>query len=332
MTKIVLDVYGADAGVGVIIRGALKALHQREELAVVFVGERSLIEEYLKDSGIDAARMEILHTDDHIKGDEPPTVLFGGRDNSSMALSLARLKEDPECVGMLSAGSTGALLVGSIFRLGLIEGLKSPALSSYLPMARGDLVCLLDCGANIQCTPKELARFALMGNAFVRCMTGKDAPRVGLLNVGTEKGKGTPVLQQAYDLIQALPLNFIGNIEGSDMVQDKADVIVADGVSGNILLKSAEAAGLTARGVVEHFKAQMGEAAPEVLDSIMDYLHNSFNYNALGGATFLGTQKTVIKMHGCATEDTVLACIDQLSRLHKAGFAEKIKEALQTEI
>lgn len=332
MQKIVLDIYGADAGVGVIIRGALKALRQREELSVVFVGERSLIEEYLKDSGIDAARIEIVHTDDHIKGDEPPTVLFGGRDQSSMALSFARLKEDPDCVGMLSAGSTGALLVGSIFRLGLMEGLKSPALSSYLPMARGDLVCLLDCGANIQCTPKELARFALMGNAFVRCMTGKDAPRVGLLNVGTEKGKGTPVLQQAFELIEQLPLNFIGNIEGSDMVQDKAEVIVADGVSGNILLKSAEAAGLTARGVVEHFKTQMGKAAPEVLDSIMDYLHNSFNYNALGGATFLGTQKTVIKMHGCATEDTVLACIDQLSRLHKAGFAEKIKEALQTEI
>ncbi len=332
MAKIVLDIYGADEGVGVIIRGALKALQERAELSVVFVGERALIEEYTKDSGIDEGRMEILHTDDFITNDDPPTVLFGARDHCSMALSLQKLKEDPDCVGLLSAGSTGALLVGSIFRLGLIEGLKTPALSSYLPMAKGDMVCLLDCGANIQCTPKEMARFALMGDAFVRCMTGKEAPRVGLLNVGTEKGKGTPVLQQAYELIEALPLNFIGNVEGSDMVQDKAEVIVADGLSGNILLKSTEAAGLTARGIVAYIKSQMGDAAPEVLSTLTDALHQNFNYNALGGATFLGTKKTVIKMHGCATEDTVLACIDQLSRLHHAGFAEKIEAALKTEV
>ena len=329
MSKIVLDIYGADAGVGVIIRGALKALKAREDLSVVFVGERSLVEEYIKNSDVDVTRIEILHTDDFITNNDPPTVLFGGRDNCSMALALEKLKNDPDCVGMLSAGSTGALLVGSIFRLGLIEGIKSPALSSYLPMARGEMVCLLDCGANIQCTPKELARFALMGDAFVRCMTGKEAPRVGLLNVGAEKSKGTPVLQQAHQLIEALPINFIGNIEGSDMVQGKADVIVSDGVSGNILLKSSEAAGLTARGVVEHFKAQLTDAAPQVLDDILDYLFNSFNYNALGGATFLGTQKTVIKMHGCATENTVVSCIDQLYRLHTAGFSETIAAALQ---
>ena len=292
------------------------------------IGDQAQIEPFVQESGMEPSRIEILHTTDFIAPDEPPTALFGGRDESSMALALEKLKNDTECVGLLSAGSTGALLVGSIFRLGLVAGLKTPALSSYLPMARGDMVCLLDCGANIQCTPKDMARFALMGDAFVRCMTGKEKPRVALLNVGSEKGKGTPLLQEAYELLEALPLNFIGNIEGSDMVQDAADVIVADGLSGNILLKSTEAAGLTARGIVAHCKASLGETAPAVLDTLMDTLYHTFNYNALGGATFLGTQKTVIKMHGCANEDTVVSCIDQLYRLHAAGFAEKITEAL----
>ncbi len=327
MQKIVIDIFGADAGQGVIIDGALQAMQKDASLSVVLVGDRELIEPHIKQSPL-KDRIEILHTTDFIGGDEPPTVLFGGRDESSMALALERLKNDAECVGMLSAGSTGALLVGSIFRLGLVAGLKTPALSSYLPMAKGDMVCLLDCGANIQCTPKDMERFALMGDAFVRAMTGKDAPRVALLNVGTEKGKGTALLQETYGLLEALPLNFVGNVEGSDMVQNKADVIVADGLSGNILLKSTEAAGLCARGVAAHFKKAMGESAPAVLDTLMDTLHHTFNYNALGGATFLGTQKTVIKMHGCATEETVVSCIDQLSRLHKAGFSEKITQAL----
>lgn len=327
MQKIVLDIFGADAGAEVILRGARKALQTKEDLSIVFVGDRALIEPFVNSCGIDKERFEILHTTDFIAADEPPTALFGGRDESSMALAFEKLKGDEDCVGMLSAGSTGALLVGSIFRLGLVAGLKTPALSSYLPMARGDMVCLLDCGANIQCTGKDMVRFALMGEAFVRCMTGKKAPRVALLNVGTEKGKGTPMLQEAYQLLEQLPLNFIGNVEGCDMVQDAADVIVADGLSGNILLKGTEAAGLTAQGILAHCKASMKDA-PEILDTLMDTLHHTFNYNALGGATFLGTQKTVIKMHGAANEDTVVSCIDQLYRLHRAGFAEKICKAL----
>lgn len=325
MKKVIIDIFGADAGPAPIIRGALRALEQHPELGLIFIGNRAEIEAHCTEN----QRIEIIETDDFIGNDENPAVIFTGRDNSSIALGFARLKNDEDCIGMLSPGSTGALLVGAICRLGLMEGLKTPALSSNLPLWNGETFCLVDCGANIQCTAKDLVRFARMGDAFRRSIKPEVTPRVALLSVGREDSKGTPLLQEAFGLLKKEPLNFIGNMEGNDMVMGYADVVVADGYAGNLLLKGTEAAGLLARGIVEKLAGQAGKENDPLIQAIRQQLTLTFDFNTRGGATFLGTKKTVIKMHGCAVEETPVACIDQLLRLEAAGFSGKIKEALK---
>lgn len=324
LKKIIIDIYGADNGPEPIIKGALQALELYPELGLIFVGNRQVIEKLTKEND----RVEIIETNDFIGNNENPQVIFSGREQSSMVLSFARLKKDDECIGMLSAGSTGALLIGSIRHLGLIKGLRTPALSSLLPLYNGNTVCLIDCGANISCTPHDLRRFAIMGNAFKECVDPGKAPRVALLSVGREEGKGNDIIKEAHALIKELSINFIGNIEGSDFTTGYADVIVADGFAGNIILKCAESTGLVARGIVKEMAKRAGKENDELIKNIENYLTLTFDYNSRGGATFLGTEKTVIKMHGCAVEATAVACIDQLLRLEAAGFREKIKKAL----
>ena len=324
MKKVVIDIYGADNGPEPIIKGAMKALDIYPELGIVFVGNREVIEALTGKND----RVEIIHTNDFISNNENPQVIFSGREQSSMVKAFSYLKNENDCIGMLSAGSTGALLIGCIRHLGLIKGLRTPALSSDLPLYNGNTVCLIDCGANIACTPNDLARFALMGNAFKQCVSKNNTPRVALLSVGKEEGKGNDLTKQAYPRLKELPINFIGNMEGSDLVTGYADVVVADGFSGNIILKCAEASGLVAKGIVTTLAKERGKENDQLIKAIENYLELTFNYNSRGGATFLGTEKTVIKMHGCAVEDTALSCIDQLLRLEESGFREKIKSAL----
>lgn len=325
MGKIVIDTFGADAGAAPIICGVAKAMKLGLDFFPVLVGDSQEIGKHMTDCGITPDRYEIIHTQDQITNHEPPTCIFGGRDESSMALAYGKLKSDESCVGMLSAGSTGALLVGSICRLGLLPKLKFPALASALPCGPENLVCLVDCGANIECTADDLVRFAKMGSVFSRSVCGIENPRVGLMNVGREAQKGNTLTKEAFEKLQRQPINFIGNLEGSDMVSGYADVIVTDGFSGNLLLKCAESVGKKAMALV----AQYGNGAdPEVLQAIQTAIYKTFDFNSQGGATFLGPKKTVVKMHGCANEDTVVSSLEQILRLEKAGFRTAIAEIM----
>ncbi len=328
MKKIIIDIHGADAGITPIVEGVAQALLQFDELNIVMVGDTAAAKALLDKAGADLSRIEFVDADDFITNDDPATCVFGGRDGSSMVKALLRLKEDKDCFALISAGSTGPLLVGSICRLGLINGIKRPALSCALPTKSGKLVCLADCGANLECPPKELLLYALMGDAFMKCMCGIAAPRVGLLSVGRERGKGTPNITEAYELIRNAPVNFIGNVEGCDLNTDIADVIVSEGFAGNIMLKCAEASGLCAAEIAADI-AKDGNCG-DISQKITSSLQNVFDFNRKGGATFLGTAKTVIKMHGCATAETVIACCAQALRLENAGFSEKIAQALTT--
>lgn len=321
MRKIVVDIYGADAGIEPIIKGIAKALRGGIDFFPVMVGEKTAIDSLMAQSGIPETGYEVIDTEDFISHNEPPHAIFGGRDESSMAMAYGRLKSDPECFAMISPGSTGALLVGSICRLGLLPGLKFPALASALPCGGEHLVCLVDCGANMDCTSDDLVRFAKMGNVLSQSVCGLSRPRVGLMSVGREPMKGNALTKEAFEKIQALDLNFVGNLEGGDLVTDYADVIVCDGYAGNLLLKCAEASGKRAMAIVDSLS---DGADPELISRIKHELFMTFDFNARGGATFLGPKKTVVKMHGCANEDTVVASIEQIMRLEKAGFSLKL--------
>lgn len=320
MIKIVIDTMGADMGLAPVISGVAQALRQKIDFFPILVGPEAELKAGMEREGIPADAYEILDAQSYIRNEDPPTCIFGGCDDSSMAIAYGRLKKDETCDAMLSAGSTGALLVGSICRLGLLPGLKFPALASALPCAGDALVCLVDCGANIECSADDLARFAKMGDVFSRSYCGIPQPRVGLMNVGREKQKGTAMVRQAYEKIQALGLNFVGNVEGNDLLSGYADVIVTDGFSGNLLLKCAESVGKMAMQIVAKY--------PGTDPRILDELFCTFDFNSRGAATFLGTRKTVVKMHGSANANTVVASIQQILRLEKAQFSPAMAAVL----
>jgi glycerol-3-phosphate acyltransferase PlsX len=323
MTKIVIDTLGADNGFEPIVTGVAQALTEEPDFFPVLVGPAEESRHILAQWNIDTSRYTLVDTHRFVSNEDAPTCVFGGAEDTSMVRAYSLLKSDTECSAMISAGNTGALLVGSICRLGLLPKLKFPALLSALPCNGENLLCLVDCGANIECTPADLVRFARMGHAFSKCYCGIDRPRIGLMSVGRERQKGTPLIQEAHEQISKQGLNFVGNVEGSDLVSGYADVIVSDGFSGNLLLKCAESVGKAAARIVERY----GAGIPE-MERCRQALLDTFDFNSRGAATFLGTKKTVVNMHGQADANTVTASIKQVLRLEKAGFIQAIAAEL----
>ena len=324
MSKIVVDLYGADAGPQVVLDGVVLTLRRIPDFEAVLVGDSSLILPAIPEDLL--PRVSIVDAPDYITNHDAPSTVLTADCKASMRQALEYLKKHEDCAGLISAGNTGALLVGSIFKLGMVKGMKQPALCSALPLKDGKLVCLVDCGATIECHPRSLAMFALLGDAFMKSMCGLEAPRVGLLSVGREPGKGNPLTQAAYPVLEKLPIHFIGNIEGSDLTAGVADVVVSDGFSGNVLLKNTEATGKFAAALLRNMAAGQEPAVAEALNAAADRLHYRFDFNSRGGATFLGTKKTVVKMHGCANPETVWACVDQILRLEAANYAARIAD------
>ena len=308
--KIIVDICGADQAPEVLVKGAVEALKSQNEYDLVIAGPSGIIESAFQDEDPEIRkRAEIVAADGVVTNHDNPALMVRGRDDTSMVQALLTLKAREDIVGMVSAGATGSLMVGSIFRLGLFKGLMQPALSTALWNVHDRYFCLVDCGANVNAKAKDLGDYARMGSAFMEAMNGVSEPRVGLVNVGKEKGKGNDLAKETYDLLEADgEINFIGNIEGSDVLLDIADVIVCDGFTGNVILKNLEATGMAAAKMV---------GSPERLVKF-------FDYNSQGGATFLGTKKIIVKAHGAANADTIKACIDQAWTMEKGGFTEKM--------
>ena len=323
MIKIVVDTLGADNGLEPITTGVAQALSADIPFFPVLVGPARQLTQIMEQEGIDPSRYEIVDAEKYVRNSDPPTCVFGGCDDTSMVMAYTRLKQDSDCSALLSAGNTGALLVGSICRLGLLPGLKFPALVSALPCNGENLLCLVDCGANTECTANDLTLFARMGNVFAKAYCGIPAPRVGLMSVGREAQKGTALTREAFQKISALDLNFVGNVEGSDLVTNYADVIVTDGFSGNLLLKCAESVGKAAMQIVRSCGGDN-----ELTAKIRQALFETFDFNSRGAATFLGPKKTVVKMHGAANAATAKASIEQILRLEKAQFSQAMAQEL----
>lgn len=326
MRTYVIDLCGADRGEEVILQGVKKAMAQAD-FSVVLVGKHA---ECVKQAGLPSERVRFLPAADEITNFDSPMAVFRGKPEASMTKAFQTLREEEGIDGMFSCGSTGALLVGSIFCLGLIEGLKSPVLCSVLPCEDEEhLVALLDCGANMDCTAKDLRRFAVMGDSFIRSYLSIEAPRIALLNVGTEKGKGNQVLKEAYGEIEALGLNFIGNIEGGDVTTGKYDVVVCDGYAGNLILKNAEHVGLNAKRMIDELIEDWPDRAG-ALRSLSERLFMTYDFNSRGGATFLGAKKLIVKGHGAANSDTVASSLLQLHRMVEGNASSNLAESLKT--
>ena len=302
MKKILLDTYGADIGEEEIIKGGINALREIPDLYIEFYGNADLLKFMLTDSDVGPDRWAIIGATDFITNHDNPMDIFRGRNESSMAMALSALKDDEEALGLISPGNTGALMVGSISRIGLKQGLSAPVLSSLIPSPDGTWTCLLDCGAHHTPSASDLVLFAKLGAEFYSSRFNVEKPRVGLLSVGAEKSKGNALTLEAHRLLDLSDLNFIGNVEGCDVQNGKCDVITTDGFSGNVLLKAIESAGMSCANIV-------GDKKSELYNKMQSY----YNFTELGGAYFLGINRTVLKIHGSSNGKTVVECANQLA-------------------
>jgi len=326
--KIVIDAMGGDNAPREIIKGAIGALQQRGGFSIVFTGNEEVIAKELSLYSYDKSRVEVKHACEVITNNEAPATAVRSKRDSSLVVGLKTLKEDEEAGAFISAGSTGAVLAGGIMYLGRIPGVKRPALCPAIPNVRGGMMLLCDAGANADCKPEYLAQFAVMATAYGKAAYGMDNPKVGLLNNGTEDHKGDIMHQEAFALLKETKgINFVGNVEGRDIMFGDSDIVVADGFSGNVALKSAEGCGKTVGAILkqEFSKAKMryliARKQIEKVKTILDY-------NRSGGAIFLGLKKTVVKAHGSSKAETITVTVLQAVDAVEGGTAERIAQML----
>ena len=302
--KIVIDTKGADKGVAMMVRGASLALQKYPELSVLLVGDTDVIKEECEKLGMPSDRVEILEAPDAITNfDSPAEALFVKRD-SSLVKALEALSVRDDLVGLINAGSTGALIAGSMRYLSGKDRVR-PALAAVLPSANGGFTCLVDTGATIDCPASTLVHFARLGRDFMRNLYRIESPRIGLLSNGSEPTKGNKLVKETHALLkEATDLNFVGNIEGNNALSGDCDVLVCDGFAGNQVLKVTEGA---ASRIITDIVKYSKKTGDDSIMKLVGYLMGIYDFNSLGGGVILGTVKPVIKAHGAANEQSIVS-------------------------
>ncbi len=331
MLKIVVDAMGGDYAPKEIVKGAVDALNQREDFSVILTGNESAIKEELLKHKCDRSRVEVVHCSEVITNDDVPTSAIRSKRDSSLVVGLKRLKEDEEVGGFVSAGSTGAVLTGGVMLIGRIKGVLRPALCPGIPNARGSCTLLCDCGANAECKPAYLAQFGVMADAYARAAFGIEHPRVGLLTNGTEEHKGDTLHQEAHALLkQVKGIDFVGNIEGRDIMFGDVDVAVSDGFSGNIALKAIEGCGKTVSAVLkQEFKRNLGsKMAYLCAKKQINRLRDMLDYAKVGGSIFLGLKKVVVKSHGSSKASSIAPSVLQAVDAYRNDLIGTIERML----
>ncbi len=330
MMKIIVDVFSGDDPKA-LIRGTAAAVNVYPDVHFIMPGDPTCLERELAECDYDRSRLEILPASEIIGNDESPTMAIRQKRDSSLVRGAALLRSDPEVGGMISAGSTGAILCCGIFVVGRLRGIDRPALAPVLPTVNGGNVCLIDCGANADCRSEYLAQFALLGTSLMRTLCKVDDPRVALVNVGVEGHKGNMLTSQTAALLSEMPVNFVGNMEARDALSGKYDVLVCDGFVGNVLLKSIEGtAANVASEMAEILRRKMpGVAAEELIAEAAHEVMRNYDYNSYGGAYLLGCRKPIEKIHGASNERTIPYAVGQMRSMILAGLTESIASQLE---
>ena len=319
MTKIVIDTKGADKGAGELIRGVSLALEKFPDASFLLVGDEEYIKSECTALKIPMNRVEILDAPDEITNyDNPAEAVFAKRE-SSMIRSLDVLSKREDLFGFLTAGSTGALLVGAIRYLPKKTRVR-PALAALLPAQSGGFTCVVDTGATVDCTPEMLHHFAHLGREFMSEVYAIENAKIGLLSNGAEEGKGNKLVKETFPLLRDDDeLNFIGNVEGRDALSGVCDVLVCDGFAGNQVLKVTEG---TAKRIITDVVKYARKTGSEDVGALVKQLLKVYDMESLGGANLLGVSKPVVKMHGSCTERTVVSSTEMLLNIaqNKAVF------------
>ena len=328
--KIIVDAMGGDNAPLEIVKGALSA-QKRFGVDVVLTGDEAAIRRAARSCGYDAlpANVTIVPTTETVDMCDDPSTVFRRKKNTSMGVGLTMLREG-EGDALVSAGSTGALLTGATLITKRIRGIRRAAMAPVIPTTTGSAV-LIDCGANAECTPEYLLQFAYLGNFYAKRVLGVAEPRVGLLNIGSEDSKGTALQKETLALLKKADadghLRFIGNIEAKEAIKGGCDVIVCDGFSGNVLLKTMEGVGSFAGTALKNiFKKNLLTklAAAMVLPGLNDFKAR-LDPNKVGGTAFIGISKPVIKAHGASNAEAVENAVGQAAAFARSGLIADIE-------
>ena len=328
MIRIIVDCFGGDRCPQAPIDGALAALAANPELYVILTGPAAVLEAELATRTYDASRLEVVDAPEVIGCDEKPTDVVRLKRNSSMMKGIIMLRDRDDIAAMVSVGSTGALVTGALVRLGRIPGVIRPAFCPILPTMSGGLVGICDSGANVEVTAAHLRQFAIMASLYMSNVYGVASPRVALLNVGKEAEKGDDIRREAYGLLgETSCVRFVGNMESRDLLSGAYDVVVADGFSGNVLVKTTEG---TALELLKKLKKDIYSSWVYKLGALlmkkMFMAEKEFmNYQNYGGSVLLGTSKVVVKGHGSSNAVAVQKCIEQAYRMQISGLSSKIE-------
>ncbi len=325
MIKIVIDTKGADKGAEALVTGARDALLKFNEVSYLLVGDAEYLKNLCVELSIPEERVEILDAPDEITNyDDPAAAIFTKRE-ASLIKALSALSERDELFGLLTAGNTGAVIVGAMRYLSFGARVR-PALAALLPSSGGGFTCVVDTGATVDCTPEMLLHFARLGRDFMKSVYAIEEPKIGLLSNGAEESKGNKLVKETHQLLKnEESLNFIGNVEGTNALSGICDVLVCDGFAGNQVLKITEGTAKRVIGDVVRFaKRENSEVAMKLVRELLAM----YDIESLGGANLLGIRKPIIKMHGSSTALTVVNSTEMLLNMakNKAVFdAERYK-------
>lgn len=327
--KIIVDGMGGDNSPDAIVEGCVDAVKELG-LNVIIVGAREIIENELSKYDYPKERIDIINSTEIITNEEEPALAIRRKKDSSMVVGLRALREGLGD-GFVSAGSTGALLAGGLFIVKRIDGIERAALATVYPTTKG-VSLLLDLGANVDCKPEYLKQFAIMGSIYSEKILKVKNPRVGLANIGTEKGKGNQLVRQAYELIEDSNLNFIGNVEARDIPVGAADVVVCDGFVGNVILKLTEgmAKALFTSLKEEFTKSFQSKIGALLLKKQLKSFVGMLDYREYGGAPLLGLKQPVVKAHGSSDAFAIKNAIRQVKEFIEMDVINIIEKDINT--
>ncbi len=326
--RLIIDVMSGDAAPIEAVRGAYKALRELN-VDITLTGREEDILKSISEIGENSEDVKIVNADSVVTMNDDYLVVIKSKKNSSMSVGLTLLR-DGEGDAFISTGNTGALVAGSSLILRRIKGVKSACIATLLPLGTPKL--LIDSGANVEPDSKTMYQSAVMGEIYIKKMLGIEKPRVALLNNGTEPTKGRALIRDTYDLLsKSEDVNFIGNIEGRDIVEDSCDVIVADGYTGNIILKAAEGFGKFMSSTLKSilFKNARTKIGALFISKEAKNLKKSMDYTEYGGAPLLGVSRPVIKAHGNSGEKALFSACRQAVTIAETGIIEEIAEKAQ---
>src|SRR6266478_4019155 len=329
--KIAVDAMGGDHGPAVVVEGAVAAVREFG-VSAILVGDRQAVEAEIRRVGAESLELEVRHASEVVGMAESPSLALRRKRDSSLRVA-AELVRDGKAAAFISAGNTGAALAISMFVVGVLRGIDRPAIAAVLPSLRGFTV-LIDAGANVTPKPWHLFQFAIMGHVYARDILGLERPRVGLLSVGEEEGKGNDLTREAYEQLKESSINFVGNVEGRDIYNGSCDVVVTDGFTGNVALKISESLGEMLTGMIkeELTRDTRSKVGAMLALPAFERLRRRIDYTEVGGAPLLGLDGAAIICHGASPVKAITNAVRVAQVWTTADLNEHIKASTEAEL